>query len=309
MLEYLKSHGFVVVKGAATAKDIDAAKDLLWEFLEEETGMRRAEAPTTWTNSNFKAVGDPVNGIVNGNGFGHSRFCWFVRTLPAVRASFASIWGTEKLVSSFDGGNVFRPYHIGGADGPSHRTLGGWWHVDQGRTKRGLHAVQGLVSLYDATARTGGLCVVPGSHRTHADLMSYAAMNDNDYVAVPEPTLNPVLQGARLVTCKAGDLLLWDSRTIHCNTPAPDPLSATERLPGEADALLRAVCYVCMTPRRWASRATLRARRAAFAAGIGSTHWPHEFRPLAPPESLEMVDPTRVESVLEECDRHVRELV
>lgn len=41
-----------------------------------------------------------------------------------------------------------------------------------------------------------------------------------DYVSIPRN--DPVLtsQQAILVCAKAGDLILWDSRTVHCNTPA-----------------------------------------------------------------------------------------
>ena len=38
---------------------------------------------------------------------------------------------------------------------------------------------------------------------------------------VPVPLDDPVLAGgARLVCAQPGDLVLWDSRTVHCNTPA-----------------------------------------------------------------------------------------
>lgn len=305
VLAHLDEHGYAVVAGVARPHEVETAKQLLWNFLSSAAGMRRDE-PETWTNGRFVAVGDPTNGIVGGNGFGQSRFCWFLRTLPLVKRVFSQIWGTDDLISSFDGGNVFRPYRCGD-DRRSKRTNGGWWHVDQGRRRTGRHAVQGLVSLYDATASTGGLCVVPGSHRAHGELLSYAAMNDADYVVVPEPAINPALRGARLVTCKAGDLVLWDSRTIHCNTPAPAPDSrATDE---GARELLRAVGYVCMTPRRWASAEAVRLRRRAFAAGVGSSHWPHDFRPSAPLEWLEGLDEASVSLALRQAEERVRELV
>ena len=84
----------------------------------------------------------------------------------------------------------------------------------KGPTKIGLQAVQGFVSLTDATPQTGGLCVIPGSHTSHDDLMSYAPRWDDDFVIVPEPEINPACRGGKLVQCKAGDLVLWDSRTV-----------------------------------------------------------------------------------------------
>ena len=308
---YLNVHGFVVVQAAADSSQVQKATGLLWEWLVEAAGWKCHE-PGTWTDSSFRAIGDPTNGIVSGRGFGHSRLAWYVRTLPRVRRAFETIWKTSELIVSFDGGNIFRPYDSLAPRQCSTRTRGGWWHVDQGRTKRGLCAVQGFVSLTCSDERTGGLCVVPGSHHGHDELMSYAATNDNDYVTVPEPAVNPALQGAVLVACEAGDLVLWDSRTIHCNTPAilsADSAESSQKDNVKAD-LLRAVVYVCMTPARWASRKVLHERRLAFAAGIGSTHWPHEFRPIAFTEQAFLaVGEAGARRVLQEAETAVRSLV
>ncbi len=299
MLQHLRDQGFAVVRSVADASELAHAEALLWEFLEGRTDMLRGE-PSTWTNSNFQSVGDPTNGILSGNGFGHAEVCWFTRTLPKVRATFARIWGTERLICSFDGGNAFRPFHAPGA--ARHRTMGGWWHVDQGRSKRGLHAVQGLVLLTDANAHTGGLCVVPGSHKAHDELMRYTVTSPDgmDFVVVPSPLTNPMVRGGALVAAQAGDLLLWDSRTVHCNTPALAPPSAATGQP--VDALLRACIYVCMTPRRFASCATLALRRRAALVGVGSSHWPHDFRPTADPRCFDSID----EAALDEADRGER---
>lgn len=222
-----------------------------------------------------------------------------------MKRAFEVIWKTGNLITSFDGGNIFRPHCATSPGKRSTKTMGGWWHVDQGRRKRGRHAIQGFVSLTPADAHTGGLCVVPGSHRGHDELMSYAAMNDIDYVAVPAPALNPALRGAVLIGCEAGDLVLWDSRTIHCNTPA---LTEAKDAAAGSNELLRAVAYVCMTPKRWASRAVLRDRRVAFAAGIGSTHWPHEFQPIAPTNHA-LATVSEVQAALDGAGWKVAELV
>lgn len=77
-------------------------------------------------------------------------------------------------------------------------------------------------------------------------------------------------QKLRLVSAKAGDLVLWDSRTIHANTPALEkPVNRPD------DELLRAVSYVCMTPKHLANEAVLQARRNAFDKRIARGHWPH----------------------------------
>ena len=124
---------------------------------------------------------------------------------------------------------------------------------------------------------TGGLCVMPGSQFRHDEVIQFNT-GTRDFV-----TVQPYFPGfhdmpRKLVSCKAGDLVLWDSRTIHCNTPAPKPLPPKAkglfRLP--APELLRACAYICITPRRMASAEVLRLRRCAFEAQITTSHWPHE---------------------------------
>lgn len=52
-----------------------------------------------------------------------------------------------------------------------------------------------------------------------------------------------------MIKCKAGDLVLWDSRCIHCNTPAlVEEDNADEKEISKQPALLRLVAYVCMSP-------------------------------------------------------------
>ena len=107
---------------------------------QEHAGWDRAD-PTSWTTESFDSVADVYKGILYKRGIGQSDFQWFVRTLPGVRAVFEEVWGTDELLTSFDGCNVFRPWHN---EALAHtKTLGGWWHVDQGKNKIGRHAVQG----------------------------------------------------------------------------------------------------------------------------------------------------------------------
>lgn len=297
MVAYLKEHGYVVVKQVLTSTEVSDARDLLWEFLEKSTiGMCRLD-PSTWGNDTFCKIGSPSNGIVSGKEFGHSRVCWFVRQRKAVQIAFAKIWGLDTskgsggLLSSFDGGNIFRPFHNPNIqDHQQCKTKGGWFHVDQGCTKRGLHCVQGLVSLYAATPQTGGLCVVPGSHHHHDELMSYAGFGRADFIPVPKN--DPQVLHAILVCCEAGDMVLWDSRSVHCNTPASEadaPTEATAKALGcPVTELLRAVTYVCMTPKALADAETLQLRKQAFALGVGSSHWPSPMQPITriPPNVL-----------------------
>lgn len=121
---YLEEHGYAVVRGVADEATRLTAEDEFWDFMESLGGEIGEpvfrDQPRTW-GPDFLPHG--ATGIITGCGFGQSRFCWRLRTLPAVRQVFESIWETDDLVTSFDGGNAFRPWE----GRPSWKTQGGWW--------------------------------------------------------------------------------------------------------------------------------------------------------------------------------------
>jgi len=282
-LEHLDKEGYAVVAAVADQADLSRAEDLLWEFLEKTTSWRRC-ANETWTDEGIGGIGSVQNGLVNGAGMGQSAFLWHLRTLHNVRRVFECIWNTSDLIVSFDGANVFRPWNHG-----FRKTVGGWWHVDQGRAKQGRHAVQGFVSLTPANSRTGGLTVVPRSHLRFAEIVEDQQNPNIDYCTVQ--SYCPVFQDVsrRLVCCEPGDLVLWDSRTVHANAPAPETPSAP------ADKLLRAVGYICMTPKSFAPDDVLIGRRSAYEHRFSTSHWPHKLDLGSgsdePPQSLNDAPP------------------
>ena len=103
---------------------------------------------------------------------------------------------------------------------PTHLTDGGWWHLDQNSilpSKSGKVCVQGLVSLTDCDATTGGLCVIPGSHLAHASLCESSKLGNalkQDFVPI-DANHDILKQPKKLVTCLAGDLCVWDSRLVR----------------------------------------------------------------------------------------------
>ena len=219
---HLDQYGYAIAASCAAPAEVDSLIASLWDWLEGAAGpssMVQRTQPETWSGPGW--LPDPVNGIVSGNGIGQAPCMWNARQLPRVRDAFATIWGTHDLLTSFDGANVFRPW----IDRPERRTEGGWYHVDQGIAKQGCHCVQGLLTLTDATYHTGGLVVVPGSHRAHADFcarLAHMQPPGRDFLPIP-PGDAVLADGAVLVCARAGDLILWDSRCVHCNAPGCDP--------------------------------------------------------------------------------------
>jgi hypothetical protein len=170
-LQYLDSHGYVVIKNVASKEECDTAMTLFWDFLESVPGFEiKRNDPTTWEDKHWFPSSE--HGIANAYGFGQSKFTWQGRLLPKVETTFKHIWGLDKrLIVSYDGGNAFRPYQ----KKPQWKTKGGWWHVDQNSLNpsgkgKGKVCIQGLVSYLDGNETTGGLCVISGSHKHHDEL-------------------------------------------------------------------------------------------------------------------------------------------
>lgn len=261
---HLEDNGYVVINDVMDADQLIHARELMWQFLETRCPDIVRNDPATWETPRWPA--QPSNGIVSAGG--QSQVSWFTRVLPKVRETFAALWRDDNLLCSFDTFNVFRPWH----NKPELKTMGGWFHVDQNWARLpNMECVQGLVTLLDADSTTGGLTVIPASHKEFEPIAQRMGVSAGRGHFIPIDVRDPVRKlPIKLVTARAGSLLLWDSRTVHCNMPAVEG----PRQPPEGE-LLRMVVYVCMTPRSKATHDVLRQRASAYESNASTSHWPH----------------------------------
>jgi len=276
-LDHLASEGFVVIAGALSPGEAEHALDLTWEYLEQlGTGIKRDDI-TTWGDDRWPIV--TSGGIVPGLGIGHSKAQWFTRSVPSIKTAFASIWDDDDLLVSFDGMALWRPTSID----PEWKTTrgGSWLHIDQHPiTRPGLQCVQGAVSLLPTAPSAGGNILIPGSHKwftgipeKYADrLGKLPAWLDHFRFPVDDPRLKetpPIM-----AHMEAGDMMLWDSRTVHCSSPGLEPPAAINpSKPG----LIRAASLVCMMPKSKANDEVIAKRRAAVETVTSTTNWSDIF--------------------------------
>jgi len=222
-IEHLQDQGYVLFANVLSPSEVDHATDLFWDFIHETCdGRVRRDEPETW-GCNWP--GESQNGIINCGGIGQSPFMWYVRTRPRVLEAFASVWGVPRsdLVISFDGACAFRPPAVN----PAWRTRNGWFHTDQNGITNGsaFTCAQAFVSLTSNDETTGGFAVIPGSHHRHPEIFTrWPLSRTNDFFVLPRS--DPILldhNSARVLHVCAGDLILWDSRCLHCNVPARHP--------------------------------------------------------------------------------------
>ena len=191
---------------------------------------------------------------------------WYVRTRPSVAEAYRQAWGLQDdaaLATSFDGCCAWRPGQV---------TRSGWLHVDQDALRgNAREMLQGLVHLTAPVSEsTGGLVLVDGSHRTvfprlasdYEDALKANHCEDYFELGADDAAY------ADPICCRLdpGDQIIWDSRVAHASHPPSEP-------PADPHALVRLCAYVCMAPPSQ-DEAVRRARRAAFADGQTTTHWP-----------------------------------
>lgn len=180
---------------------------------------------------------------------------------------FERIWGTDELVVSFDAINITLP-------GRKDINWTPWPHVDQSPERKGLSCVQGILNYSRAGPNDGGLLLMKGS----------AALFDNElfkHFSPERPKDCPVKhydffpfnkdhvawfesQGCELikVCAEPGDLILWDSRSLHyAEFPRNDNI--------------RVIQYVSYAPAALASKEDLKLKAEIFRKFEGTTHWPH----------------------------------
>jgi len=258
LLSHLHTHGYAAV-AALTPTEADAAHTAFWNWLEGlGTGVLRSD-PSTHMHPDKWPAG--IHGIIKGCGVGQAPFMWHLRTHPAVRQAFATVWGTNALICSFDGAGMY-PKVLPQLP----KTY--WPHRDQAPTADGLLCVQGVLSLTSNEEDTaGGLVVWPGSHlrcwaNTYAEARAHPPTAHWYRVPEGDPVCTP--HAGWVLRAPAGTLFLWDSRTVHMNRPPCAPA----RTP-------RAVAYICMAPKALASASTLKKRLLYFETNRTTSHWPH----------------------------------
>lgn len=212
---------------------------------------------------------------------------WSIRGLTCVKQAFGFIWGTmerpeEDLLVSMDVVLLWRPWWINSTWLPE--TEG--FHLDENpfkppRTKGphpNLDCVQGMVPLLPVTQETGGLQVVPFSHEGEKKIALRARYpqwqkQKGDWCVLPRS--DPIQdEGGLLLLAGPGDLILWDSRTVHGGRVGVAPAGSVPHC-AEAVELARMSVAVAMTPRALANSEVEKMRREGFLCGKPFTHRPH----------------------------------
>ncbi|KAK2737301.1 hypothetical protein FQN57_000385 [Myotisia sp. PD_48] len=278
--------GYTIVKGVISPERAQTYVDRMLAWLESFPYGFDRQRKSTWTAKHL-----PPNlkgGMYQGFAVQHEQFMWDARQEPNVISAFAKLWGTSDLLVSFDAMNLTLP------GTSTTKQTAPWPHIDQNPSKPDLECVQGILNLAPNGPKDGGLIVLQGSSILNEEFFKgqQKAWGGLDWYGFKSKDIKWFeSRGCKWikVCAEPGDLILWDSRTIHHNT-----------LP-ERDAL-RAAMYLCYTPASFATQADLGRKAAFLSARIGTvrvslshsymeitligyipqSNWPHLAVPIAP---------------------------
>lgn len=188
-------------------------------------------------------------------GLGQSQYIWDnIRSNPNVIDCFSNIWGTDRLITSFDAIALHLP---GEFLGKNYFHKNDWYHFDQSPLRYGFECVQGLVNAFDSKEGDATLTVLT---RSHLYFEQYCRDKVEDFINTKgSEDINTLkkefgenwlkikdidhfktkgCEELRII-CPRGSLVLWDSRTLH---------QGSQPLKTRPEPNFRAVVYICMVP-------------------------------------------------------------
>ena len=245
-LNHLQERGFVVVGGIASEDDckriVTEMRDCLQKF---SPALQDDKSWTLAKNYPFMLHGGMVQYVA------HTKFQWELREKAA--PVFAQIWNCDvkDLACSFDG----FCYMDGRRKYRTQHPLS-FVHCDQSPKRDYLWSVQGVLNLCNNGETNGGLILIPETHKTHQEIFKSFGRESIDkdwYKFTDEEKQSEIFSKYIKVCGKAGDLMLWDSRVLHCNT-----------VPKTAN--LRACTYICQVPKSKVPEKVLKKRATAWPA-------------------------------------------
>lgn len=278
--ETLELYGVAIIPNVINEKECNDMINNMWDYLEHIT--KNLDIPINRNDYNswgsYSKLYFLHSMLIKNFGIGHSKLLWDLRQNSKIIDIFAKLWNvkTEDLLVSFDGAS----FHF-----PPEKTKKGWnrggiWlHTDQSYLRNEFECIQSWITAYDVNPGDATLTFLEKSHLYHAKCAEKFNITDkpNWYKLTDEHIDYYTSKGCnkRSIKCKKGDLVLWDSRTIH---QGQEPLK--ERL----EENFRCVAYLCYTPRSLASKTDLKKKVKCFEDLRTTSHWPHKpkMNPINP---------------------------
>ena len=292
--DQLHSQGYAVVKGAIPHERAVQYQQRAFDWVTSFGTPLDMKNPATWKAENLP-VQSKLNTFDN-YGVIHEKFMWDARLEPGVVDAFAKIWETDELLVSFDSLNITFPNR---EDKPPRAP---WPHIDQSPLKRGMHCIQGIINLSSAGPEDGSLMCLPRSNTYNDEFFDTQTdpkdWEKKDWRRFSEKEMDWwASKGLKPIKVQAepGDLILWDSRTVHWGG---EPTTKSD--------VIRTVIYASYSPARLATKEALEEKVRVFNVHGATTHWAHDnifLRPQVARLPDGAIDPRNRNEPLEKAER------
>jgi hypothetical protein len=214
--------GYVIVRQAAPAGNIERLVDLLWRFDEKDPNDRSTwHAPQRREHKMKELNNTGMLEIYN------HQYLWDNRMESRIYDAFVDIWDREDLWVTIDRANLNPPKKIKG-------NPNGFIHWDVDTSIRPLPVgVQGVLSLQKQNGDVGGFQCVPYLFEHFDDWVKTQPKNRDP--------MHPDVTGLAVVNIEmeVGDLLIFNSLLAHGVRP------------NHSDNRVRMAQYISMQPAEW----------------------------------------------------------
>jgi hypothetical protein len=289
-------YGVCIYENVLTDEECSTSISQTWDFFEELYPVIDRNNQDTW-----KYIYDlkPLHGMLFQHwGIGHAQYIWDLRSKPKIIEIFKVIWNiilknkypernenVQNLKVSFDGASFGIPPEV------TSRGWNGkdWFHIDQ-RYKpidaeeniyTNMQCIQSWITTENVEHDDATLSILEGSNVLHSEIgpLLYekaipkvkSTLYKNDWYKFSQDELNTYYRDCVRVNieCKAGSMVFWDSRTVHCGR---GPIRNRQ------ESRFRNVVYLCYMPSFMVSDKIIAKRRKAFNDLRTTNHWPNKSK-------------------------------
>lgn len=276
----INTYGFAILENVIDSSECEQMLNGAWDFFEHLCPLLKRDDESTW-----KYLFDlyPSHGMLFQHwGIGHAQYIWDIRQNDKIINIFRQIWEqilninltNEDMRVSFDGASFSVPSEI------TKRGwyISDWFHCDQRLPQNDtnpskLECIQSWITSQDVNEGDATLSVLKGSNNYHQILADKYGTNfkNDDWIKPSLIQINEIYQDCPRVdiTCKAGSMVFWDSRTMHCGR---GPLKS-RILPN-----FRNVIYLCYMPKILIPDNVNKKRIKAFKECRTTNHWPNKSK-------------------------------
>ena len=268
----IKKYGVAIIPSVINEEECNNMISGIWDYFEHIS--QTWEVPISRNNKDsWRGIYSifPLHSMLFQNfSIGQSKVCWDMRQNEKIVDIFAQFWNCskEELLVSFDGLSFNMPPEVTNRGWNRNNT---WYHMDQSPTRNDFECIQSWITGLDVEEGDATLAFFEKSNKYHKKFAQKFKLNEKSdwYKLNTEQEQFYIDKGCKKkkITCPKGSLVFWDSRTIHCGVEACKDRKKSK---------LRAVIYLCYTPRSLATEANLRKKQQAFNNIRSTSHWPHK---------------------------------